>query len=119
MDGKINLKDHTLTIGANGRIKAHVEAKEVIVAGELTGNVVADIRVEIASSGSMEGDIKAPRLILADGGRFKGGVDMSPKDAASGAKTSPFAAKEKESDNGRSSKIVPRRAEAGSGDSVR
>ena len=72
VDGKINLQDHTLTIGANGRIKAHVEAKEVIVAGELTGNVVADIRVEIASSGSMEGDIKAPRLILADGGRFKG-----------------------------------------------
>jgi len=80
VEGKIVLKDHTLRIGTNGQIKADIEAKEVVVAGELYGNVTAETKVEISDSGSMEGDIKAPRLVLADGGRFKGGVDMAPKE---------------------------------------
>jgi len=82
VEGKIVLKDHTLRIGTNGHIHADVQAKEVVVAGNLVGNVTAETKVEISASGSMEGDIKAPRLVLADGGCFKGGVDMAPKEAA-------------------------------------
>ena len=110
VEGKINLQGHTLKIGSNGHIKADVEAKEVIVAGELVGNVTADSRVEIASSGSMDGDIKSPRLILADGGSFKGGVDMSPKEVSGGGKKKAFVAHDGAEDggNGKSAKILPK-----------
>ena len=81
VDGKITLKDHHLTIGANGRIMAEIHAKTVLVVGEVVGNVVADDKVEVASNGSMKGDIIAPRVVLADGARFKGTVDMERKGA--------------------------------------
>lgn len=81
VDGKITLKDHHLTIGANGRIMAEIHAKTVLVVGEVVGNVVADDKVEVASNGSMKGDIVAPRVVLADGARFKGTVDMERKGA--------------------------------------
>ena len=76
VEGKIDLKDHHLTIGPNGHIKAEVHAKSVVVNGALVGNIVADDKVEIASSGSVEGDIRAPRVALADGSSFKGSIDM-------------------------------------------
>ena len=87
VDGKITLKDHHLTIGANGRIMAEIHAKTVLVVGEVVGNVIADDKVEVASNGSMKGDIVAPRVVLADGARFKGTVDMERK----GAPTQPSA----------------------------
>jgi len=92
VDGKIVLKDHNLTIGANGRITAEVHAKTVLVVGEVTGNITADDKVEIAPTGSMKGDIIAPRVVLADGSRFKGSIDMDRKGAqqmtGAGMKTS-------------------------------
>ncbi len=83
VDGKIILKDHHLTIGANGHITAEIHAKSVSVVGQVVGNVTADDRIEIAATGSMEGDIKAPRVVLADGARFKGAVDMDRSGAKS------------------------------------
>ena len=76
VDGKITLKGHSLTIGANGRIKGEIFAKSVMVIGEVNGNVAADDRIEVAATGSMLGDIRAPRVVLADGARFKGAIDM-------------------------------------------
>ena len=81
VDGKIYLKDHKLTIGPNGRVKADLQAKSVIVSGKLDGNVIADDRVEITATGTMRGDVVAPRVVLADGARFKGSVDMETKGA--------------------------------------
>ena len=81
VDGKIYLKDHSLTIGANGQITAEIHAKAVTVVGEVVGNITADDKVEVASTGSMQGDICAPRVVLADGARFKGSIDMEPKSA--------------------------------------
>ena len=83
VDGKIILKDHNLTIGANGRIMAEVMAKTVVVVGEVVGNITADDKVEVAPTGSMKGDIIAPRVVLADGARFKGSIDMDRKGAGS------------------------------------
>src|ERR1700749_3578814 len=57
VEGTIQLKDHVLTIGANGRIKAQVFAKAVIVLGEVTGNVTASEKVDIRDNGSGDGDI--------------------------------------------------------------
>lgn len=76
VDGKIMLKDHNLTIGANGRISAEISAKTVIVIGQVTGNITATDRVEVAETGVVRGDIRAPRVALTDGSKFKGSIDM-------------------------------------------
>ncbi|MDH3628848.1 MAG: polymer-forming cytoskeletal protein [Acidobacteriota bacterium] len=85
VDGKILVKDHSLTVGANGRLSAEVHAKTVLVLGQVVGNITADDKVEIAPSGSVQGDIRAPRVAIADGARFKGGIDMERKSTATPA----------------------------------
>ena len=76
VEGTIQLRDHVLTIGPNGRIKAQVFAKSVIVLGEVTGNVTASDKVDIRDNGSVDGDIVAPRVAIAEGAHFRGSVDM-------------------------------------------
>jgi cytoskeletal protein CcmA (bactofilin family) len=82
VEGTIQLRDHVLTIGPNGRIKAQVFAKAVIVLGEVTGNVTASDKVDIRDNGSVDGDIVSPRVAIAEGAHFRGSVDMQRKGAA-------------------------------------
>src|SRR2546428_3404861 len=82
VEGTIQLRDHVLTIGPNGRIKAQVFAKAVIVLGEVTGNVTASDKVDIRDNGSVDGDIVAPRVAIAEGAHFRGSVDMQRKGGA-------------------------------------
>ena len=82
VEGTIQLRDHVLTIGPNGRIKAQVFAKSVIVLGEVTGNVTASDKVDIRDNGSVDGDIVSPRVAIAEGAHFRGSVDMQRKAAA-------------------------------------
>jgi cytoskeletal protein CcmA (bactofilin family) len=79
VEGKIELKDHVLTIGPNGKIKAAVFAKAVIVLGEVNGNVTASEKVDIRDNGSVDGDIISPRVAIAEGAHFRGSVDMQRK----------------------------------------
>jgi len=81
VEGTIQLKEHVLTIGPNGRIKAQVFAKSVIVLGEVTGNVTATDKVDIRDNGSVDGDIVSPRVAIAEGAHFRGSVDMQRKGA--------------------------------------
>ena len=90
VEGTIQLREHVLTIGPNGRIKAQVFAKSVIVLGEVTGNVTASDKVDIRDNGSVDGDIVSPRVAIAEGAHFRGSVDMQRKGAAA---VSPSAAK--------------------------
>jgi len=76
VEGKIELRDHVLTIGPNGKIKAQVFAKAVIVLGEVNGNVTASEKVDIRDGGSVDGDIVSPRVAIAEGAHFRGTVDM-------------------------------------------
>ena len=76
VDGKIELRENVLTIGPNARIKAQVFAKSVIVLGKVNGNVSASEKVDIREHGSVEGDIVAPRVAIADGAYFRGAIDM-------------------------------------------
>lgn len=120
VDGKILVKDHSLTIGANGRISAEVHAKTVVVVGQVVGNITADDKVEIAPSGSVEGDIRAPRVAIADGAKFKGSIDMDRKGsvASKGAVTSasPTPATSKPGDSpAMPSPSMPRSATAAKG----
>ena len=65
-----------LTIGPNGKIRAEVFAKAVIVLGEVVGNVTASEKVDIRDNGSVDGDIVSPRVAIAEGAHFRGSVDM-------------------------------------------
>src|SRR5215831_16097374 len=80
VDGKIELRDHILTVGSNGRIKAQISAKAIVVLGQVTGNLNATEKVDIKETGSVEGDVVAPRVAIADGSHFKGSIDMQKKD---------------------------------------
>lgn len=76
VDGKIELRENVLTIGPNGKIKAQIYAKAVIVQGEVTGNVTATEKVDIRDNGSLDGDIASPRVAIAEGAHFRGSIDM-------------------------------------------
>ena len=76
VDGKIELRQNILTIGPNGKIKAQVFAKSVVILGEVTGNVTASEKVDIRDNGSVDGDIAAPRVAIAEGAHFRGSIDM-------------------------------------------
>lgn len=64
-------------IAPAGVVVAEVHAGTVVIAGQVTGDVTATERVEIQPSGSLEGNIRAPRVAVGEGARFKGSVDMS------------------------------------------
>ena len=89
VEGTIQLREHVLTIGPNGKIKAQVFAKSVIVLGEVTGNVTASDKVDIRDNGSVDGDIVSPRVAIAEGAHFRGSVDMQRKGAPAGAAPAP------------------------------
>ena len=91
VEGKIELRDHTLTIGQGGRIKAQVFAKAVVVCGELVGNINASEAVEIRESGSVDGDIVSPRVAIAEGAHFRGAIDMQRKSQPVGTPAKPAA----------------------------
>ena len=92
VEGRIDLKDNVLTIGANGKIKAEVFAKAVVVLGEVTGNVTASEKVDIRDNGSVDGDISSPRVAIAEGAHFRGAVDMQRSGAKPGQPSTPKAA---------------------------
>lgn len=98
VEGRIELKENVLTIGPNGKIRAEVFAKSVIVLGEVVGNVTASEKVDIRDNGSVDGDITSPRVAIAEGAHFRGSVDMQragaakPAPAAKGAGTPAAAA---------------------------
>src|SRR5262247_839459 len=96
VDGKIELRDHVLTVGPNGRIKAQVSAKAVVVLGQVTGNLTATEKVDIKENGSVEGDIVAPRVAIADGSHFRGSIDMQKKAESGSSERSPFKAEKSE-----------------------
>src|SRR2546422_7791572 len=69
VEGKIQLKDHHLVVGLHGNINGEIHAKDVTIRGNVVGNIYASGLVEIKSSGSVVGDIKASRISFADGAR--------------------------------------------------
>jgi len=87
VEGRIDLKDHNLTIGPNGRVHAEIHAKNISIVGEVTGNVAADEKVEVSDTGRLVGDIRAPRISISDGAQFKGSVDMVHAHTEKGEKT--------------------------------
>ena len=97
VEGKISVTKG-LRIGPQAQVNAEVKAHHVVIAGRLVGNVVAAERVEILPSGILEGNIRSPKIAIAEGAQFKGSVDMSGK-AGPVPPASPAAAPEKKDQN--------------------
>jgi cytoskeletal protein CcmA (bactofilin family) len=77
VEGKVELPNNELTIGADGSVKAEIHAKSIVVVGHVQGNVVGTERVEIQGTGMVEGDVTAPKLIVAEGARLNGSIQMT------------------------------------------
>jgi len=76
VEGTIELIEHKLTIGPNGKVHAGVKAREVVALGAIQGNVEASDRIEIRKDAKLVGDIKTARIVIEDGAYFKGSIDI-------------------------------------------
>jgi cytoskeletal protein CcmA (bactofilin family) len=65
-----------LVVGASGVVEAEIDTRNVEIAGQVFGNIKATQKVEITEGGRAVGDVKAQRILIADGAVFKGNVDM-------------------------------------------
>lgn len=79
VEGTIRVQGHNVTISKTGKVKANVEANQIIVEGELQGDLIGEEKVIIRDTGNVHGNIVAPRVSLEDGAVFKGSIDMEPR----------------------------------------
>jgi len=83
VSGPISLRGQKLTVGLSGKVNAEIAARDVVVYGDVNGNVVAQDRVEIKNHASVVGDIKAARISIEDGARCKGRIEIERGKTAS------------------------------------
>jgi len=88
VEGTVDLKNHQLTVGPNGNLKAEVTAKTIVVIGKVTGNLIAAERIEVQATGIVDGDVRAPRLNVQEGAVLNGSIDMSASGSSSEARKS-------------------------------
>jgi len=91
-EGEIQAPAHQVTVSPGGRVRAEVKARSVVIEGDLQGNVIADQMVLVRAGGSMQGDIRAPRVGLEEGCQFQGNVDMDGSRVRTAASGDPKAA---------------------------
>jgi cytoskeletal protein CcmA (bactofilin family) len=85
VEGLVSLEDRKLTVGASARVTADIIAREVIVYGNVKGNLRARDRIEIKKDGSVVGDLTTARIMIEDGAYFKGSIEIDKAgDAGSG-----------------------------------
>ncbi len=87
LEGKIELREHAVTVGSTGRVKGDIYALTIQIEGEVLGNLYGDKEVVVKDSGRVQGNIVAPRVSLENGAKFKGSIDMEPERAAKPAVT--------------------------------
>jgi len=88
VDGSVNLDDHAITVGPDGRVEADIVARVITVEGHVTGDLNADEQIVLRGSAEVEGDLSAPRVNLEDGSYFRGSVDMGSQSQGGGSSSS-------------------------------
>ncbi len=81
-----------LTVGPNGKVRANIRAREVVIFGSVHGNVEVTGKIAIREQGSLIGNIKSAGISIDDGAYFKGSIDITrpdPKAAAKAAQNEP------------------------------
>jgi cytoskeletal protein CcmA (bactofilin family) len=76
VEGSVDLKQHSVTVGPEGEVKANITARVVTVEGRVDGNLSGEEQVILRASARVKGDIVAPRVVLEDGTVFRGSVEM-------------------------------------------
>ncbi len=92
IEGTVTLKKHNVVVGPEGNVRASVHGRSVTVEGEVSGDLHGQEQVVLRKTAKVEGNIKAPRVTLEDGARFRGGIDMGE-----GAATVPLVQPPKDS----------------------
>lgn len=91
VEGNISLRGQTCTIGPNGRVRANIEARNVILHGRVNGDIHASERVELRKTASLAGDIATARISIDDGAFFKGGIDIQKPEPSTKTEVKPQA----------------------------
>jgi cytoskeletal protein CcmA (bactofilin family) len=76
VEGSVHVSGHTVTVQPGGHVAADINARQIIVAGRVTGILIADERIELRETANIEGDMAAPRISIADGAEVHGRIDM-------------------------------------------
>ncbi len=76
VEGTVELQEHRLTVGPNGKVKASIKAREVVVLGTIHGDVETTDKIDIRKDAKLVGDIKTARIVIEDGAYFKGNIDI-------------------------------------------
>src|ERR1700693_1918307 len=118
IDGSVELHEHRLTVGPNGKVQAGVKAREVVVLGTIHGNVEASDKIDIRKDAKLVGDIKTARIVIEDGAYFKGSIDIArPEAARTPAPAQPAAQPKAQSASSASSAAASTPVTAAAGDS--
>jgi cytoskeletal protein CcmA (bactofilin family) len=120
VEGTVELHEHRLTIGPNGRVKASVKARELVVLGNIQGNVETTDKIDIRKDAKLVGDIKTARIVIEDGAYFKGNIDIVRPEAAKPAPApAPAQAKPPAAASSQTSASTSGAVAAGAGDRQR
>jgi cytoskeletal protein CcmA (bactofilin family) len=76
VEGTVELQEHRLTVGPNGRVTASIKAREIVVLGTIHGNVETTDKIDIRKEAKLVGDIRTARIVIEDGAYFKGNIDI-------------------------------------------
>ncbi len=88
LEGRVNVT-RSFRVGPEGQVHADVTAAVVVIGGRVVGNVVATDRVELLPTGVLEGNIRAPKIVIADGAKFRGSVEMESRGEGAAAPDGP------------------------------
>jgi cytoskeletal protein CcmA (bactofilin family) len=81
IDGKIDVKEFSVTVGRSGRVNAGISGRTIVVMGEVNGDMCGEEQIILRQSSTVNGNLFAPRVTLEDGAKFKGSIDMTSKGA--------------------------------------
>ena len=76
VEGTIELQEHRLTVGPNGKVTANIKAREIIVLGTVNGNLEVTDKIDIRKEARLVGDLRSARIVIEDGAFFKGSIDI-------------------------------------------
>ncbi len=82
LEGTLELPEHRLTIGINGKVQASIKAREVVVLGAVHGNIEASEKIDIRKDAKLVGDLRTARILIEDGAYFKGSIDIQKPEAS-------------------------------------
>jgi len=99
VEGKVVLRNNSITVGKNGQVKADLYGKTISVEGIVQGNLFGEDKIIVRQSGTVHGNLQAPRVTLEDGAKFKGAIDMEgrpeSKSSSAGDASTPGSDKDK------------------------